>query len=94
MKNSLDHAKMLAGHVPHGAAIIGLYESGRTGMAAMVRLQNGNVVAYCAGVIRRVDQRKLQRKGNRFYETGIQVARHVPGRIVHADTTPDDELAR
>lgn len=88
------YAVLIAGRIPNGSTIVGLYESVRGEKMAMVRLKNGTEVAYCAGVIRRVDQRKLQRKGNRFYETGIQVARHVPGRIVHADTAPDDELAR
>jgi|GEM_PF-6501874 hypothetical protein len=90
----LKWAKLIAGRIPAGATITGTYEQANGRKWALVTLANGNEVAFCSGAMRRIDTRKVIRKGNRAYEVKVEWRTSVPRHVATAPVEADEQLTR
>jgi hypothetical protein len=94
LNSPLKQAAIIAGRIPSGAQIVGVYEDLAGRKSAMVRLKNGRLVSFCSGAMRMVDERRITNKGARYFSTQTVVERHVPPRIDHVTHGIDPDLVR
>jgi hypothetical protein len=94
IKDPMRVAQLIAGRIPNDSEIIGLYEASNGAKLAMVKLKNGQEVAYSCGVMRRINPYRTTRSGITFFETTTVTVQHIPAAVNTLAHGPDPELIR